>query len=317
MNLSIDLHKFSLVNVLFSDTKRNMIMDGNFTKIIYSNQWFTMNSLYLYFPIEGKIEGFSKSSSVDIAQQSDRRSSARITSKDDDNDSLLSSKFGGFSVGSPQRGLQPCTTKGGAEEPRSGIEKSQEKSMEDLGLAKQPLVPPVKTSEKLTQKWAHSANFIDDSNNNNNNIIKNNRCSIKFNPYSPKNIGIIQDIVKIESRILEYFKTYFNINPRINNLLSKQLYTGNMKIFPDNSNIFETELDNNKIFVIKISGIWENYEEIGITYKLLEQSSISSSVDTGEFPSPRIASFACRGKPISSIDIAHRAISTDDALKSF
>jgi hypothetical protein len=28
---------------------------------------------------------------------------------------------GGFSVGSPQRGLQPCTTKGGAEEPRSGI----------------------------------------------------------------------------------------------------------------------------------------------------------------------------------------------------
>jgi hypothetical protein len=35
----------------------------------------------------------------------------------------------------------------------------------------------------------------------------------------------------------------------------------------------------------------------------------------GEFPSARIASFACRGKPRSSIDIAHRAISTDDAGK--
>jgi len=34
---------------------------------------------------------------------------------------------GGFSVGSPQRGLQPCTTKGGAEEPRSGIEKEEQR----------------------------------------------------------------------------------------------------------------------------------------------------------------------------------------------
>jgi hypothetical protein len=33
----------------------------------------------------------------------------------------LSPDSEGFSVGSPQRGLQPCTTKGGAEEPRSGI----------------------------------------------------------------------------------------------------------------------------------------------------------------------------------------------------
>jgi hypothetical protein len=34
--------------------------------------------------------------------------------------------------------------------------------------------------------------------------------------------------------------------------------------------------------------------------------------EAGEFPSARIASFACRWKPRSSIDIAHRAISTDD-----
>ena len=35
-------------------------------------------------------------------------------------------------------------------------------------------------------------------------------------------------------------------------------------------------------------------------------------LNTGEFPSARIASEACRGKPRSSIDIAHMAISTDD-----
>ena len=37
MTLNIDIHNFSLVNINFLDTKKNIIMDGNFTKIIYSN----------------------------------------------------------------------------------------------------------------------------------------------------------------------------------------------------------------------------------------------------------------------------------------
>jgi hypothetical protein len=31
-----------------------------------------------------------------------------------------------------------------------------------------------------------------------------------------------------------------------------------------------TEPRSDKMFVIKISGIWDNYEELGLTYKLLE-----------------------------------------------
>ena len=236
MNISIELHNFSLVNINFLDTKRNIIMDGNFTKIIYSNQWFTINSIYIHFPIE-----------------------------------IVS------------------------------IEKNLSKSF------------------------------------------------LRFNPYSPKNLQIIQDMVKIESRILEYFKKFFNLNLRISNMLSKQLYTGNMKIFKeyvDKSKTFcgettsfrseyiernfgqgskisttkflgqrpddfsqqltmesvsrseelghghsghtvhrsptsglkptdelykeVTEPRSDKMFVIKISGIWDNYEELGLTYKLLE-----------------------------------------------
>lgn len=191
MNISIELHNFSLVNINFLDTKRNIIMDGNFTKIIYSNQWFTINSIYIHFPIE-----------------------------------ILS------------------------------IDKNINKSF------------------------------------------------LRFNPYSTKNLQIIQDIVKIESRILEYFKKFFNLELRTSNMLSKQLYTGNMKIFKeyvDKNRPFHGETsfsksDNDfqfnrrkerfslpmeesieqrgeKIFVIKISGIWDNYEELGLTYKLLEVNS--------------------------------------------
>ena len=52
MNISIDLQKVSLSNLFFLDKKSNIIMDGNFTKILYSNELFTMNGLYILFPID-------------------------------------------------------------------------------------------------------------------------------------------------------------------------------------------------------------------------------------------------------------------------
>ena len=212
MNLNIDIHNFSLVNINFLDTKKNIIMDGNFTKIIYSNQWFTVNSIFIHFPIEW------------------------------------------ISI------------------------------------------------DKIANKYI-----------------------LRFNPYSTKNLPIVQDFAKLETRILEYFKMFFNLNVRIVNSFSKQLYTGNMKIFkeytgdysriikplddypyksyssnhfapitsenvgssilqPSEDVEFPAELrsissksskvdDIKKCFVIKISGIWENYEEIGLTFKLMDEGN--------------------------------------------
>ena len=39
-------------NVYFLDIKKNMLMEGIFTKMIYINEWFTMNGLYIHLPIE-------------------------------------------------------------------------------------------------------------------------------------------------------------------------------------------------------------------------------------------------------------------------
>ena len=219
INLNIDIHNFSLANVFFLDTKRNIIMDGNFTKIIYSNHFFSMNSIFLYFPIE-------------VFSAGDRRS------------------------------LPSTIFRSDCDEPSGTFGSSTEKP------------------SSLNKKF------------------------IKFNPCIPKNASLIQDISKIETRILEYFKIYSNINVRNSNLLSKQLNTGNIKIYQEYSyscdNTFnkrslsrdgrlDTTLDvvrtdkqglvrssedeekEKTEFVIKISGIWENYEEIGLTYKILEQ----------------------------------------------
>jgi hypothetical protein len=51
MNISIDLPKILLPNIYFPYKKTNIMMEGNFTKIIYSNEYFTMNGLYILFPI--------------------------------------------------------------------------------------------------------------------------------------------------------------------------------------------------------------------------------------------------------------------------
>ena len=52
MNIVLDINKFSINNINFLDKKENIIIDGNFTKIIFSNQYFTMNCIYIKFPIE-------------------------------------------------------------------------------------------------------------------------------------------------------------------------------------------------------------------------------------------------------------------------
>jgi hypothetical protein len=51
MLFSLEVRQFSINNLFYLETKQNIIMDGNFTKVMYSNEFFTMNGIYLVFPI--------------------------------------------------------------------------------------------------------------------------------------------------------------------------------------------------------------------------------------------------------------------------
>jgi hypothetical protein len=155
MNVILDIYGFQLNNIIFLESKRNMIMDGTFAKIIYSNQYFSLNSIYFDFPIE-----------------------------------LLS------------------------------IEKQM------------------------------------------------NKYIMKYNPNSYINNTLIQELTKIEYRIIEYYKQINEINKRTNCILNRQLLTGNLKIYKD-YNLSKIN-KNPPQYIIKISGIWENNNEIGITYKIIE-----------------------------------------------
>ena len=159
MNILLDNKDFLLCNIFNCDTKENIIMDGKFTKLLYSNELFTMNGLYFSFPIENI------------------------------------------------------------------------------------------TIEKLGNK----------------NIVK-------FHPYSQVNLPVVQDFAKIEYRILEHYKYMNKCVRKISNTLSKQMYSGSMKIYKElhlfNNNNNKIVDDNSLDFFLKISGVWETDSEIGLTYKL-------------------------------------------------
>jgi hypothetical protein len=56
--------------------------------------------------------------------------------------------------------------------------------------------------------------------------------------------------------------------------ISEQLVNGHVKIFIDNNNTTNNKRTSNE-FIMKISGIWENEFEYGLTYKFTEEKMIS------------------------------------------
>ena len=53
MNIVYDINDYSKDKVFFLETKRNTIMDGFFTKILYSNEYLTTIGIYLTIEFQG------------------------------------------------------------------------------------------------------------------------------------------------------------------------------------------------------------------------------------------------------------------------
>ena len=100
-----------------------------------------------------------------------------------------------------------------------------------------------------------------------------NKKNIYFNPYHEKNIDLIKSISMLELNILELYKQTYSSGKstsepipytknykKISNNLAKQLYSGIIKV-TNHSNVSSMNQ-----CVIKISGVWENYDEMGITF---------------------------------------------------
>ena len=92
----------------------------------------------------------------------------------------------------------------------------------------------------------------------------NKKCILKFEK-NDMNIKTINNLANIERTILQYYKNLNNCNKEVNYLLYNTLMNGSIKLYVKQY----SNLSNLK-YIIKISGVWENDKELGITYKFIE-----------------------------------------------
>ena len=83
----------------------------------------------------------------------------------------------------------------------------------------------------------------------------------------------IQRLYSIENHLIQYYKMFFNSNKVPVYSLKSQLQKGLIKYYRDNSVGTVGTVDT--AFYLKISGIWENPHEVGITFKFIEYRPIT------------------------------------------
>lgn len=88
---------------------------------------------------------------------------------------------------------------------------------------------------------------------------------LQYNSSDPTNIRIIQEFSKIEFQLLDYYTKFNNLRTNISTSLAKRLQSGKIKI----STLNNVCLNENITIVVKISGIWETLNEIGLAVKIV------------------------------------------------
>ena len=92
-----------------------------------------------------------------------------------------------------------------------------------------------------------------------------------FLPISPSiHKDVIQRLCSIERHLVQYYMMFYNSNKTPIYSLKSQLQRGQVKYYRDVApGATETA------FYLKISGIWENSYEVGMTFKIIEYCPVS------------------------------------------
>jgi len=228
-NISImvyDIGFFQIKNIFLSDTKKNIIMDGKFTKIIYSDELITTHGIFLKIPF--------------------------------------------YPVGKPEP--PPITI----------LSKSS---------GQKSTMPQQCTSTVRPQAEEKSGESIDADNSHNKNKDNMNDVSnakykqiYKLQSHDILNSKNIADIIRIEIQILEFYKQLFQCKKKIVFMLKEQLQEGNIKLYKEHFynyiNFSYKQAPKIPNVILKISGIWETDDNIGLTYKFIEYTLDHSRIIT-------------------------------------
>jgi hypothetical protein len=312
MNFIFEINDFYLENIHFLETKKNIIMDGNFTKISYSDDCILLNGIYIHFPIEisktqhliNKNNNYSTIEKCDVGKFENNSNKNMIYF----DPNLLSNKELIKKIAKIEKNILEYylfinmnnSQNNPYENIFSGLQNYQDSSL--LYHQKYKTISILENRSKLLPTISNDT-FFEISNN----VKKMNQFIItdgKKIELSNKDIDIAYEK---ESSKMFLRKNKGEIK-QINNKLETQLQNGVIKLFKPLKNSYSIQKSSNKIvdeslpifidtdsqevvdtylyqskkqnstfketyhFLLKISGVWENNFQIGITYKFIEIS---------------------------------------------
>ena len=215
MNIVIDPKTFNETNLCFLDKKKNNIIDGYFSKIIYSSDLFIMNGVFLLLPFVIK--------------------------------------------SSPERGMRLGDDNTCIYDDKSGSENTLTPKKHDAGHA----AGPTRETFLANTIAGDQINGIDTYTY----PLQDNKHIIYFYTHHVVNLQYITILSEIENAIINMYKEINGIKKNNNLGLSKQSHKGYFKIYKERKYGLTTP---QKKYMLKISGVWENSTEVGITYRFLE-----------------------------------------------
>jgi len=259
MNIIINPISFNSKCIFFSDKKKNNIINGCFSKIIYSPEYFTMNGIFFVIPFTIKSH-MAISNPPGIENSSFFRSANPALSFDDKSstDNLLAqdNKYTVYFYTHDVKNLQYITL-------LSKIENAIINTYKEInGLKKR--INLVLTNQlykgffkiykekrlRAITKLLHSSAYIEDS--------------VSREPLDTEGLTTCVD------------RTPFSIGFAIRSKEENAQISGRGAVgYLGNSGLTlversSKEFEKNAEYMLKISGVWENAEEIGITYKFIE-----------------------------------------------
>jgi hypothetical protein len=253
MNIIINPTSFNGKCIFFSDRKKNTIINGCFSKIIYSPEYFTMNGIFFIIPFI--IKSYIPISNPSVTENSNFFRSANPSLSFDDKssiDNLLAqdNKYTVYFYTHDVKNLQYITL-------LSKIENTIINTYKEINGLK-------KRSNLVLTNQLYKGFFK---------IYKEKRFRSTTNPSHSS--AYIEDFVSEKTLDTEGVtacvdRTTFSV------LRSKEEISGPLRVgYLGNSGLTSVErsskeFEKNAEYMLKISGVWENAEEIGITYKFIE-----------------------------------------------
>ena len=97
-----------------------------------------------------------------------------------------------------------------------------------------------------------------------------NKNQLKFQTNDTTNVHIMSGLIDVEQQIIDYYKNLTQSNKTPMLILRDHIKNGCLKIYRGHN----AEAKAPAVYIVKISGIWEDQYRIGLTYKFLETFSI-------------------------------------------